>query len=227
MRPHLFPSTLASFAENLRHSDNLRVFELSMAYQWQPNELPLEKPTLIVLWSGDKFLEAKGLAEAIFALFGIDFEKAVSEKTPHQHHWYTEKGLTIDSYGSLGVLNSDTLSKVNIATPVTRLYLDFAKLVEDANPVKKYVPIPKYPPVIEDFSFLVPPDFRVGPMIDVLSKVHKLIHSVRLLDAYENKRTFRVEYLDPTKTLTSLDIAPVHQKILEYAAEKFGVSPVI
>lgn len=203
MRPSLLPSMLLTVSENLHFRDNFRLFELAMTYQWRQHDLPVETPTLIVTWTGDKYREAKGLSEAIAKLMG----------TPEA--------------GTVSVIDRELLYKMNIRIPVTTLIIDVASLVAHANPVKRFVPIPKYPPIIEDFSFVVPADFRVEPLIEVLSKVHKLIQSVTFLDAYENKRTFRVTYSDPTKTLTNQDIAPVHQKILEYAAEKFGISPVI
>jgi len=88
-------------------------------------------------------------------------------------------------------------NSLNIHVPITMLELEFDQLVRHAKPVNKFIPIPKYPPVIEDFSFIVTPEFRVGPFIEVISKIHTLIRSVTLLDAYENKRTFRVTYLTP------------------------------
>jgi phenylalanyl-tRNA synthetase beta subunit len=72
----------------------------------------------------------------------------------------------------------------------------------------------------------VPAGFQVGPLIEVLSRVQKLIESITFLDAYENKRTFRVTYNDPTKNLTGMDVAPIRQKLIEYAGEKFGASVV-
>ena len=189
MRPSLAPSMLAAIKENFKHTKELKLFELSMVYEYRKNDLPLETPTLIVAWTGQhlpagrqEYREAKGIADAL----GVSAN--ISQK------------------------NDVTMLEATVIAQHT---------------VKKYIPIPKYPPIIEDFSFVVTPDFQVGPFIDVIAKIHKLIQSVKLLDAYENKRTFRVTYLDTTKTLTNLDVAPVHQKFLEYAAEKFGISPVI
>jgi len=197
MRPTLLPSVLMSIKENLKHENPLRVFELSMVYEYRKHDLPIETPTLLVAWTGTKFREAKGLSE----IFG--------------------------NIGSVQEVDSALLQKLGISEPVTIYTARLDELTAQAATTKKYVPIPKYPPIIEDFSFSVPEEFQVGLFIDVLSKIHTLIKSVTLLDSYENKRTFRVTYLDAARTLTGSDIAPVHQKFLEYAAEKFGISPVI
>ncbi len=151
---------------------------------------------------------------------------ASSETDKHGLKIYTDQHLSLGIFGSLGVVNPELLAKMNIHTPVTRVYLDISELVKHANPVRTYRPISKYPPIIEDLSFIVPEGFQVGPLIDVLSQVHKLIESITFLGAYENKRTFRVMYNDPTKNLTGMDIAPIRQKLIEYAGEKFGATVV-
>ncbi len=222
MRPTLWPSVLTAMEQNLHHRDNLKLFELSSAYDWREKDLPYEKPILVVAWTGQKFREAKGLAEAMFSLFGIPYPITIDN--PKNLDWYNDVRVQLGNYGSVGEVNDQLRTALNIQQPITILDLEIDELVKHANPVKKYIPIPKYPPVIEDFSFVVPPDFTVAAMIDVLSKVHKFVTTVVLLDAYENKRTFRVTYSDPTKTLTNIDIAPVRQKIIEYATEKFGVT---
>lgn len=223
MRPTLWPSILTSIEQNLHASKELKVFELSMRYVKQPNELPKEKPVLVVAWTGHKFHEAKGLAQAILALFGLQlhgFDK------PKVLPWYNDTHLPIAEYGSVGEVNEQLLIKLGIHLPITMLELDIETLVNHAKQSKSYHPISKYPPIVEDLSFITPQGFQVGPLIDVLSRVHKLIESITFLGAYENKRTFRITYSDPTKTLTGLDIAPIRQKLIEYAGEKFGATVV-
>jgi phenylalanyl-tRNA synthetase beta chain len=225
MRPHLFPSVLAAVEQNLHFENSLKLFELSMSYKFRPNDLPMETPSLIVVWTGEKFREAKGLAESLFKLFGISFP--ASTQTDQQAlKIYNDRHMSLGTFGSLGEINSELLTKMNIHTPVTRLYLDISEVMKHINPKHTYTPISKYPPIVEDLSFVVPEGFQVGPLIDVLSKVHKLIESIVFLDAYENKRTFRVTYNDPTKNLTSIDVAPIRQKLIEYAGEKFGATVV-
>jgi phenylalanyl-tRNA synthetase beta chain len=198
-----------------------------MRYVWRPNDLPNERPVLLVAWTGHKFREAKGLAQAIFTLFGLHpREVAKPTDRPKPLQWYGDTRLQLGEYGSVGEITEQLLNKLNIHSPVTLLELDIKTLVQNAVHSKTYHPISKYPPIVEDLSFVVPQGFQVGPLIDVLSRVHKLIESITFLDAYENKRTFRVTYNDPTKNLTSMDVAPIRQKLIEYAGEKFGASVV-
>lgn len=239
LRPHLTPSVLAAIKQNLNLKDELKVFELSMTYGYRPNDLPTETPTLIVVWTGNKFREAKGLAEAIFKLFGIDFPASTVIPVPqesagqapagiHQSdsnktlEVYGSVNLSLGEYGSVGEISQNILSAMGIDKPVTRLYLDFSKLVAQANPTKKYVPIPKYPASFEDLAFIVPPETPVGQMIEAFRKADPLIAEVSLLDSYQNVRTLHVTYQSKIKNLTSENIQPVRENILHLAKDKFG-----
>ncbi|MBU1472651.1 phenylalanine--tRNA ligase subunit beta [Patescibacteria group bacterium] len=221
MRPHLFPSIFEAVRQNLKLTNELRVFELSMAYQYRSDDLPLEIPTLIVVWTGDKFLEAKGLGEAIFALFGIPLPQEPEDGGNQPFDIYGSKCLRLGSFGSLGELCPAFLAKAGVQSPLTQLYLDFVKLVEKANPVKTYTPISKYPESYEDLAFIVPPGTHIWPMIQVLSKVDPLIKHISLMDSFNQTRTLHIIYHDPRKNLTDDDIRPVREKLLKVAAEKF------
>lgn len=195
MRPHLLPNVLAVARQNLKISNNLKLFELSMIYQYRHKNLPLEVPTLVVVWSGKKYFEAKGLAEALFDLFGIPFPDK------------------LDSYGS-----------ITNEREITVLYLDFAKLISNAKTTKTYIPIPKYPPIIEDLAFIVPDRFEIGPLVSTLKTIHPFVHNVSLLDVHENTRTVHIEYLDRNKNLTDEEVRPIREKIIRLAEEKFGLT---
>lgn len=224
LRPQLFPTTITAAIQNLGYTKNLKVFELSMAYLYRPNDLPIEKSTLIVLWSGEKFLEAKGLANAICTLFGVDFDAAVAEKKPHMHSYYTQQSITVGDYGSLGVLNQALLDSLQVKIPMTRLYMNFDNLVRDARPTKQYIPVPNHPSSDEDLALVVPEQFEVGPLIAAMKAAHPLVRDVTLLDVHEQTRTLHVTYMDPKKTLTAYEILPVRQKLLALALNTFGAT---
>lgn len=224
MRPHLFTSVLSTIAQSVQASKEFKVFELSMAYTYRPNDLPREKPTLIVLWSGGKFLEAKGLAESLFDLMGLDFQKAEAEHHPHMHNWYTQKSMTMSAYGSLGELNTGILDKFSIKRPMTRLYLDFGLMAAHAKSNRQYIPVPKHPTSGEDLAFIVPDTFAVGPLITAFKEADPLISDVTLLDIHDSTRTLHITYMNPKKTMTNEEITPVREKLLALAQKKFGIS---
>jgi phenylalanyl-tRNA synthetase beta chain len=214
---------LATIKNNLNYRTELQLFELSMRYEYRENNLPIERPTLLVAWTGNKFREAKGLAESIFTVFGIkDYSSSDRITTPSDQN--TSIKLQLGEYGKISIVTPDLLTSMGIQGKVTLLGLQFDLLVQHANPVKTYRPIPKYPPIIEDLSFDLVGNPTVKSMIDELSKHSKLIHSITLLDAYKNSRTFRITYLDPDKTLTADDVKPIREKLIEVAGRLFNAT---
>ncbi len=194
MRPSLRPSMLMTIKQNKNIRDELKLFELSMIYEYRPGNLPNEKPMLLVAWTREHYYEAKGLAEAILKLFGIS-------------------SAHLTSYGSVSVVEA-----------VTILELDVAKLVTDAKPQKTYSPIPKYPPSYEDLAFVLPPRTPVGPMISALKSAHPLVADVTLLDQYETTTTLHITYLSTEKNLTTEDLRPVREKLIALAQQKFNAT---
>ena len=141
MRPTLVPSVISSVKQNMYHKESLKLFELSIIYEYREQNLPLERPVLCVAWTGNKYLEAKGLAETIFKLFGIPFPDA------------------LEKYGFVNEIHDQAIT-------VLYLYLDI--FVKNALPKRMFTPIPKYPSVMEDLAFLVPEKFAIGPLITTL-----------------------------------------------------------
>lgn len=222
MRPHLTPSVLLAFKQNLNIRSNLKLFELSMRYEYRNTDLPLEKPSLVVLWSGSKFYEAKGLAEALFHTMGISIPLHSDINNDPSLAWYNNKRLSFGIFGSVGELNSTVLGSIGIDTPVTRLYLDIDVLVSHAKPTNKFIPIPKYPPSFEDLAFIVPDKTLVGPMVDAMKQVNPLIIEVTLLDTYENTRTFHITYQSKDKSLTTEEIRPIREKLIQSMEASFS-----
>lgn len=218
LRPTLWPSILTAVRENLSHHVDLALFELSMIYRWRQGNLPNESPILLVAWTGEKFFEAKGLAEELLSLFGIPFPNTSADNQPLD--WYRPMHhFSLGAYGSLGEVNPTLSEKLGIKIPVTILDIDIRAMVSNAQPIKPYRPIPKYPPVVEDLAFTVPAGFTVGPLMAAFKKVHPLVSEVTLLDMYKDTRTFHIAYMDLKKNLTNEDVVPIHQKLISRALE--------
>jgi phenylalanyl-tRNA synthetase beta chain len=220
MRPQLTPSVLASLSQNIHIKNDLKLFELSMVYVFRANDLPIEIPTLVIAWTGNKFYEAKGVAEAIFDLMGIEFPSG-NHKRAKSLAMNSSIYLHVGDYGSIEGINPYILSRMNIDTPVTRLFLDFSKLIKHAKTIKNYTPIPKYPPSFEDLAFNVKPKTLVGDMIASLKTVDPLISDISLLDSFGDTRTLHITYLSLEGNLVSEDIKRVREKILSKALKDF------
>lgn len=195
MRPALWPGVVSSLTQNARIDERVKLFELSMIYEYRKNDLPNERPVLVVAWNGRHFAEAKGIAEALFSLMGIASSTPISE------------------FGTIVTKKEYTYLE---------LYVD--NMISRSSRQKIYTPIPKFPSATEDLAFVVPDMFAIGPLIDAFSRAHPLIASVSLLDAHEQTRTLHIEYQDTTKNLTNDDITPVRMKLIDLAKTKFGIT---
>lgn len=118
----------------------------------------------------------------------------------------------------------DEYGSIRISEDLCILTLSVTKLTRDAKPAKTYVPIPKYPPVVEDLSFLVPDKFAVGPFLTAIKLAHPLVSGVSLLDVYENTRTIHITYQDPEKNLTNEEIIPIREILIQLAKNKFNAT---
>lgn len=223
MRPTLIPSMLSCIRENLKHTRDLSLFELSMEYTFRDHDLPDEQSVLLVAWTGHKFAQAKGLAESLFAMFGLPLPNPPKEE-PKLHPWDNQCRLLLGTWGAVSEINRDLLSQLGISEPVTILWLRVSPLVAHARPTKTYIPIPKYPPIVEDLSFIVPERFAIGPLITALKSAHPLVVSVELMDVHKNSRTLHITYQDPQRNLTNEDIVPARKKLITVAKKTFGVT---
>ncbi len=221
MRPSLWPSILSVIKENLNHQENLKIFELAMTYNYRKADLPIESPILLVLWTGNHFLEAKGVAESIFEYLGIDFPKP---DTKHLLDWYANIKLSLGKYGSLGLVDVNLLDKLGIKKEVTVLELDFSQLVAHAKPLKTYRPIPKYPPAIEDLTFELPPHTFVGEILNEIKSISPQISQVELRDLYENNATFRIYYLGRKQQISADQVAYLRKQIISSIRHKFSAN---
>ena len=109
-------------------------FELSMVYQYRANDLPIEQPTLIIVMTGERFYELKGIAESILDLLGA--QMTGSRPVKNINHFIPERTFLLGDCGVVGEINQDLRVMLGIKTPVTILELDVAKIVADAKPQK-------------------------------------------------------------------------------------------
>ena len=218
MRTTLLPTMLFCIKQNLPYEGDLKLFELSMTYAYQKNNLPIEQSTLIVAVSGCRYGKIKGIAEAIFAFFGIKFPETID---PANAYYLPGRSLRLDNFGQLGEVDPTLLGKLGINKPITVLELSIDQLVKHAYPAKQYMPIPKNPASYEDLAFTVSEKSYVAPMIALLRTIDPLIKDVTLFDSYNAIRTFHITYQSDTKNLISEDISKIREKIIKNMKKEF------
>lgn len=223
MRTSLFPSLLNTICTNQYLTQPLRLFELSNIYLPKKIGLPSEMPSM-VLAANDNFFELKGIVETIFSDLGL--HKIEQKVTPH--HFMHPKLCISFIYNntiiaSLGLLQPQIQFNFNIKSPlmIAEVYLN--PVLELANTIKKYRPIPKHPPVIEDLALLIPENIKLGEVIKNIYNVSPQISKVKLIDMFQNTTTLRVFYQQDNKNNVNSDTTLIRQNILRYLLSNYKI----
>lgn len=210
MRKTLVPSLLAVVKEN-KSTENIKIFELSNVYQKRAGSLPLEKLKFAGVMKGKAiFFEIKGLIEAIFEDLGIKNFKFVKREDE-----MIGADILINNRkaGDIEVLDNNFID----------FELDFEEIVKNASLSKKYSPITKFPPVIEDLSISLNENISTEEIIQEIKSTNELVSDVSLFDQFADKRTFHITYQDPSKNLTNQEVSEIREKIKKNLTEKFQV----
>ena len=99
--------------------------------------------------------------------------------------------------------------------------LDFEQIVKNASLSKKYSPITKYPPIVEDLSISLNENIATQEVIEEIKNTDGLILDVSLIDQFANKRTFHITYQNPSKNLTNQEVSEIREKIKRNLTDKF------
>lgn len=216
LRPSLLSGIFSALKLNLPIAENVSIFELEKAYKGNLAK-PHENYNLAMGSSTPSFRELKGVVELLAEQLGV---KLYFESIKGNPPWHPSKTAEIvakrknKTLGFIGEIHPKTLPSLGIKKPVIILEINFDLLESVAQPEKVYKPIPKYPAQIEDLSLTLPLRTPVGEVVEAIKNADKQIYSIELIDVYENTYTFRIEYLNPTKTLTDREVEKVRQKIL-------------
>jgi phenylalanyl-tRNA synthetase beta chain len=223
LRTSLLPSLLEVVAQNIVFP-TVRIFEIANVYLPQgKSKLPDERSRLGVMLVDSDFLEAKGLAEAIFENFNVSGGRFVPAETEEK---ITSPQKTADILvgkelvGRVGEVSQAVLGEFGINRPVAFLDLDLVILEKFVTLIKTYQPISKYPPIIEDFSFVVPPQTPAAEIVQLIKQTSSLIKSAELIDQFDNSRTFRITYQSLERSLTDKEVGKIREKIIQNLEKK-------
>ena len=130
--------------------------------------------------------------------------------------------------GSLGRLNEELSGDYKFKQPVYVAEIDLQTLLEEETSTRLYSPLPKYPAIVRDVSFLVNRAMTFEEIrASIREQGRELCRSVRFVDVYEGKGiamderslTIRLEYRSDERTLIDAEVDEVHGELIE-AVEK-------
>ena len=126
-----------------------------------------------------------------------------------------------------------TAQNYGISVPVYAAELSFDDIWANADTVIDYKPLPKFPAVTRDFSFVCDEALEVGTIAEVMKKAAgKLCEGVALFDVFRGDKigagkksvAFRVTLRATDRTLTVEEADKVSTKILKDLSYKLGLN---
>ncbi len=234
MRTVALPSMLDILARNnAYHNKSVKLYEMAKVYLPAEGQLPAE-PVMLVLGTygaDESFFTLKGELDAIFA--GIRTQKVTYtavKDNPSYHPGRCAK-VTVGGVdvGFIGQIHPLVAENYGIDADVYCAEISFTKLFDLRLPDATYVPLPKYPAVTRDLSFLCDEAVTVAAVEDVITAAAgKLLRDVRLFDIYrgtgipEGKKSmaFSLSLRADDRTLTDADSEGIMNKVLFALQEK-------
>lgn len=120
-------------------------------------------------------------------------------------------------------ITQDPANYIEIIDEGIYFAIPYQLIAQNMNQEKVFIPLPKYPPVLEDLALLVKDTIKVGDIISEIKKQSPLIYDVTLLDVYEDTKTFHIVYMNKEKNLTTEEVSKIREKILTHLQKKLKI----
>lgn len=239
LRPTALPSLCARVAYNLNQKQEyVNLFEVSRIFL-DASAAPREELSLSIALCGIKsyvlahgiikeevgLLNLKGITEALFESLGIkDFD-------------FSGEGDSIGIYvkkekmGIMLQLEKNALDMLDIKNKeVFVLEVSLDKIFRHAQLKKCFAPLPKYPGITRDISFIIKDSVSIKEILGAIKvKGVGLLTQVNVVDYYKGKQipvgfrglTLSCLYRGDERTLTEEEISPLHSSISSMLTERF------
>jgi len=242
MRTTTLPSMLEVLALNYnRKNHDVFLFELGSVYLPKgDDELPDEPKRIsvgLLDFAKDQmgFYRMKGYIEALLdrmTVKGVSY-KANSDEAAFHPGRCASVMCGDNCIGVFGELHPETADNYGFGNVrVLAAELDFDKMFDLRDTDMGYTPLPKYPALERDFSFVCEEALEAGSIEACIKKAGgAVLESARLFDVYrgpqvgEGKKSlsFEVKLRAADKTLSDAEADTVVEKILKKISEEFGI----
>lgn len=210
LRNSLVPSLLQVIEDNKKR-ESIKIFELSNIYK-KTNDLPRECLMLsgVIKRKDVSFYEIKGILENLFDDLGIKNYKFKNRSDA--------RGANInignEELGYVEILNNNIID----------FELSFEILLKHATFRKAYKALAKFPPIVEDITFVLGEETNTEEVIEEIKLQSFLITEVTLKDQFGNAKTFHIIYQAPDKNLTNEEVSEIRTQIIKSISAKFSAT---
>ena len=239
MRTTALPSMLEVLARNANfNNENVRLFEMGSIYlpDEDPAKLPYEGKMLTLGMYGDAdFYTVKGAIENLLALAAIKGAEwvAVADNASYHPGRCAEVRADNKLLAVFGQIHPVVAENYGVSMPIYAAEIDFDALFAARTAEKHYKPLPKFPAITRDFSFVCDEQLEVGKIIAVMQKAGgKQCEGVNLFDIYrgaqvgEGKKSvsIRMTLRAEDHTMTVEDAEKVTKKVLVLLDRELGLT---
>ncbi len=254
LRRSVLASVLENAERNARLRQRLALFEIGPVFlPTDETDLPDESPRLAIVLAGPRMLPAwqgaeespmdfydlKGVLEGLFD--GLHLPPLRYEPAEHPT-FHPGKCARMQCHGRelgfFGELHPQIKERYDWPvtckdTPILAADLDLRALLDVVPPIYEIVPVPEFPPVLEDLAVVVEeslPAARVAELIRLAGG--QVVADVRLFDVYRGEKigagkkslAYRITYQTADKTLSDQDVAAIRARIVRRLEQEFGAS---
>jgi phenylalanyl-tRNA synthetase beta chain len=230
VRLSLIPNILKNIRQNMKHFEELAIFEIGRTYQ--PRDEKVEERRILAMakiLSKDNFAETfyslRGAVENLLASLSINSYEVGLHKNS-RGAWHPSRAAEIKAGNSLvgviGEISPAVAVRYKIGKRVAMAEIDLEKLLAAIPKEKTYQPINKFPIVTRDLSIIVPESATYAQIKSLVERVGgKFIEGIELFDYFAAKKSLaiRVSMGAQDRTLESKEIESVMEKIVS-ALEK-------
>ena len=181
-------------------------------------------------WKGTSpeldFFDLKGVLEGMLDSFGLSLEVRRSEEPFLNRYNASDLFVGDAKAGWAGELKQEVLAAYGIEQKVYAAEVDLTMVAGQGLKERKYQPVPRYPSVVRDFSFIIEPGISVGSLIDKIKAVSPLIVSVGVFDLFKREKTsvaFRVTFQSLEDTLRDETVNELQEIIIRELTQIEGV----
>ncbi len=237
MRTTALPSMLDILSRNnAYHNRSVKLYELAKIYLPVAGQILPKEPKILVLGTygaNENFFTLKGELEAIFA--GLRVQKAtytaVSDNASYHPGRCAKVSIDGEDLGYIGQIHPLVAKHYDMDCEVYCCEINFTKLFQHLLPDPTYTPLPKYPTVSRDLSFVCDEVITVAQAEEVIEKAAgKLLRKISLFDIYrgtgiangKKSMAFSLQLRADDRTLTDTDSEQVITKVLAALSSELG-----
>lgn len=227
MRTTQIPNTLDVIAKNInRGQKDLRLFELGKIFEKTADKLPREIDTLTMsLYGSYSFYDLKDIFNEVMKNVGFyGFTYKTSNDNPIFHEgrcaniYYNDQLI-----GTMGEISYKVRDEYQIKKSALLLEVRISDILDKRDTKKTYNPLPKYPAISRDYSFVTNRDVESSFIEDtIINNGENLVKTIELFDIYTGDQiesdkksiSYKVEFRSDDRTLKEEDIKDIEENIL-------------